>query len=133
MDLTANLFTALLELQGWIQLYSSLLKINTSSNYRTFGNVLTEKFYDNSIKKMEEYLVNIQLKAVYLGLDEKLEGILDNKIPLIKKLKNYPPYEEFLRTNHTPIMKIFFRVPSKRSCKDAFGRNYCEIKGNYYI
>ena len=142
MDLKEILFTSLLELQGLIQLYNSystVLKFNTPevydklNPYQTFRPVLAEKIYDNSIMKMENYLVNIKLKVSCLGLDEKLEGILDNKIPVITKLKNYPPYEEFLRTNYEPIMKVIFEVPPKSLGKNAFRMNFCEFKGNYYI
>ena len=95
MDSQTNLFLSLMELQGHLQLYNACLDV------KEHGTVKTEK--------LNEYKENIENRANFLGLEEHLEKIMDNKIPYVKDLRGNPLYVEFLRTNNTPIEHVYFK------------------------
>lgn len=95
MDSQTNLFLSLIELQGIVQLYNAYQDVEEDELINT--------------KKLVKYRKIIENKANFLGLKEKLDKIMDNKIPYVKELRGNPLYLEFLRTNNTPIEHVYFK------------------------
>ena len=99
MDTQSKLFSALLELQGLVQIYNAYCH--------------TKKDHYVNSKKIERYKNDIKKKAIFLGLKDNLQKIMDNKIPYIKDLRGNPLYIEFLRTNNTDIEHVYFKNTKK--------------------
>lgn len=127
MELQSNLFTTLLELQSLIQIYNAHEQVITHKVEKYKIKNIRGAFYMET-RKMDICLVNIKLKKQLLGITETVDELLKNKLPFIEGLENCKEYTEFVRTNNLPIEKVNFKVDTKRSCEDAFGKKYCWVR-----
>lgn len=126
MEQQSNLFLTLLELQALIQIYKSHKEIMTYMIKRHKIPVdEIRDYFHYQFMKMDICLVNIKLKKETLEIEESVDYLLEEQIPYIQKLVDCNEYIEFLRTNNLPIEKVYFKIDTKRSCEDAFGKKYC--------